>query len=111
MMNQGVETHLKLSWKPGCFDLNSDSFLFNKTKFMTNEQKLSKNLSTEFCRFFNAHAPSQFSSKLRSLIFDYLDHELSKGMIPLYLDGFLWSLNDFFDLLDMASKEFKNDNP
>jgi hypothetical protein len=68
--------------------------------------KLSKGLQEEFISFLENHPPQQFSSRLRSMIFEYMRYELKAGTTPLDFDDFLWSLNDLFDLLDKAAKEF-----
>jgi hypothetical protein len=73
---------------------------------MSKKNKLPKKLKKELRNFLEYHSPAEFSAKLRRVVLDYTQYELRAGIIPLYLDNFLWSLNDFFDLPDIAAKEF-----
>lgn len=73
---------------------------------MGKKNKLSKKLKKEFRFFLENHPPQQFSSRLRAVFLDYLRHEARSGTSPLFLHDFLWSINDLFDLLDIAAKEF-----
>jgi hypothetical protein len=73
---------------------------------MNKQFKLTQKLKTDFLNFLETHPPDRFSNNLRSMVLDYLRYELQAGTMPLYLDDFLWSLNDLFDLLDTAAKEF-----
>ena len=53
-----------------------------------------------------AHPPAQFTANLRRMVLDSVHHQITTGILSIYLDDLLWSLNDFFDLLDEAAKEF-----
>jgi hypothetical protein len=75
---------------------------------MEKQARLTKSLKKEFRNFLEYHPPAQFNSDLRRMVLDYVRYELRAGIIPLYLDDFLWRLNDLFDLLDIAAKEFRH---
>ena len=75
---------------------------------MTDQQGLSDNLNNELGRFFNTHCPATFSSKLRSIVLDYLDCKIKTDSIPAYCEDFLWTLNDFLDVLEIVATEFNN---
>ncbi len=67
------------------------------------KHKLPKPLKKELIAFFENHPPAQFGTCLRSMLLDYLRHEIEIGA-PTYMHRFLWSVNDFLDLLDTAQK-------
>jgi hypothetical protein len=60
---------------------------------------------SNFSMVFYATASKNSRQMLR---LDYTQYELRAGTIPLYLDNFLWSLNDFFDLLDIIKISFQS---
>jgi len=70
----------------------------------------SKKLKKEFASFIENHPPAEFSSRLRYVFLDWLRYEEKAGTAPLFLYDFLWSMNDLFDLLDEAAKEFPTPN-
>jgi hypothetical protein len=75
---------------------------------MSTQQELSTILSSELLKFFNAHSPATFNSKLRSIILDYYDWKIQNDNIPSFCEDFLWTLNDFLDILEIAAKEFND---
>lgn len=75
---------------------------------MFTQQTISNILSEELSRFFTTHSPATFNSKFRNMVLDYLDHKIKHDSIPLYFEDFLWTLNDFLDVLEIAATEFKH---
>lgn len=75
---------------------------------VSTKQKLSPFLSDELHKFFNTHSPGTFHSKLRRIVLDYLDEKIKHDSVPTFCEDFLWTLNDFFDILEIAAKEFDN---
>lgn len=68
-------------------------------------KKNSKELNKKLLQFFQTHSPNIFSIRLRCMLLDNMENELTIG-VPLHMSEFLYSLNDFFNLLDTATAEF-----
>ena len=73
------------------------------------KHRLSKPLKQELIRFFETHAPQSFSRNLRRMLLQHLQQQISIGF-DIQMGNFLWSLNEFFELMDVAAKETSNWN-
>jgi hypothetical protein len=72
----------------------------------TNKRRLSKPLKKELIQFFETHSPERFSRHMRGILLDYLHQQADTGL-PLHMKDFLWTLHDFFELMDVVSRETK----
>lgn len=67
--------------------------------------QLSKAFTRQLITFFENHPPMPFSIFLRNLILEYIRERMRIGF-PLDFGRHLWSLEDLFELLDAAEREF-----
>ncbi len=76
----------------------------------TIQRTLSPVFSEVVLNYFSTHHAAKLSRNLRCMLLDCLAYELRVG-VPLYLDEFLWQLNDLFELLDVAQQETAHWHP
>ena len=68
--------------------------------------KLSVELKENVASFLEHHPPQQFSADLRRLLLDFMASQINIGF-HIEFNRLLCSLNDLFDLLDLAETEIK----
>jgi len=73
---------------------------------MAKQYRLRKKLKTKFRNFLGHHPPAEFSANLRRLLLDFMASQVNIGF-HIDFNRLLCSLNDLFDLLDLAETEIK----
>jgi hypothetical protein len=73
---------------------------------MPKQYRLRKKLKTKFRNFLGNHPPAEFSANLRRLLLDFMASQVNIGF-HIEFNRLLCSLNDLFDLLELAETEIK----
>lgn len=71
---------------------------------------LSQNLQEQLICFLDQHPPQPFSNSLRGLLLEYMQAHMRTGFHHQF-GGFLWAMEDLFQLLDTAAAEYQQYSP